>query len=105
MHRVSVDERFLDRMQFAVLFQSLDGLDFLLPNRTNGPAARPYRHAIQQYRTRAAFAFAAAVLGAGQLQVIAQDAQQRPLGIGIGREGLAIDETFAMFSRPRVYRT
>ena len=38
--------------------------------------------AVDQHRAGAALALAAAVLGAGQLQVFAQDVEQRPIGVG-----------------------
>ena len=45
--------------------------------------ARPDRLAVDQHGAGAATAFAAAVLRAGQAEVVAQDAEQGPLSLGV----------------------
>ena len=51
-------------------------------------------HAVHQYGAGGALAFAAAVLGAGKIQVVAQDAEQRALGVGIDPPPPAVDKQF-----------
>ena len=50
--------------------------------------------AVDQHRAGAATALAAAVLGAGQAEVVAQHAEQRPIAIGVDADRLAVDPQF-----------
>ena len=52
------------------------------------------RRAVDQHRAGAAAALAAAVLGAGQAEVVAEHAQQVPLAIGFDLDRLAVDPQF-----------
>jgi hypothetical protein len=67
-------------MQPAVTLEALDGGDPLACRRRERDAARPHRAPVEQHRAGAALPFAAAVLGAGQLQPIAQHGEQALVG-------------------------
>src|SRR5438128_1124486 len=66
-------------MELAVAFQAFDGGDLLAFASADRGAARPFRHAVDQYSTSAALAFAAAVFAAGEVEIVAEDAEQSAL--------------------------
>ena len=77
LHRAHFEESFLQRMQLAVHFQAFDGGDLSAGGGTYFHAAGMGGQSIYQDRAGAALTFAATVLGSGQIEVIAQDAEQR----------------------------
>src|SRR5438094_28344 len=66
-------------MKFAVTFQPFNGDDLLAFASADRRAARPFRHALDQHRASAAFSFAAAVCAAGEVEIVAEDAEQSAL--------------------------
>jgi hypothetical protein len=88
---VVFQEGFLKRMKLAISLQAFDRENFSLPNAPDCQQAGPNSRAIQQDSACAATPLAASVFGAREIQVIAQDAQQRPLAIDINRGIRAID--------------
>ncbi len=82
LKRPFVEERLLDRVQRVSLGQALDGDDRLAVGARDRRAAGEDALPVHQHRAGAALALAAAVLGAGQLQLFAQDVEQRPVGVG-----------------------
>ena len=89
---VGLREGLLHRMEAAVLLQAFDGGDGLAADGTHARLARATGDAVQQDRAGAALPLAAAVLGPGEVQLVAQHAQQGPLGIGIHVTGDAVDD-------------
>src|SRR5207302_1752803 len=81
LHGAFLDEGFLDRMQFPVLRQSFDGLDFAPSDLRNLCLAGSDRTAIEQHGAGAALAFAAAVFGSREIQVFAQHLEQGAPGL------------------------
>ena len=72
-----VDERALHGVQLLAARQTLDG-DHLAPVGRRGQHQAPvHPAAVEQDRAGAAFAVVAALLGAGQIEVLAQQIQQR----------------------------
>ena len=78
-------------MQLAAAGESFDGQQVLFVRVADGRDAGRDAFAVQQDGAGATLAFAAAVLGAGQFQLFAQDLQQRPLRIRGDGSGLAVD--------------
>ncbi|MEJ2211151.1 MAG: hypothetical protein P8129_19210 [Anaerolineae bacterium] len=80
LHRAVLDEGLLQGMQLARLAppgsQALDGQHLLALGPAGGPDAGPYGLAVQQDDARAAQAVAAADLGAGEAQIVAQHVGQ-----------------------------
>src|SRR5262249_20999763 len=54
--------------------------------------ARPPRLAVDVHGARAALGDAAAELGAGEAELIAQDPEQRGVGVGVDRHRLAVGD-------------
>ena len=69
-------ERLLQRVHFAVARQAFDGFDARAFSLQYGHEATVHQFAVHAHRARAAFAFAAAFLGSGQVQVFAQHVEQ-----------------------------
>jgi len=46
-------------------------------------AARAFGDSVDEHGARAALAFATAVFGAGQVELVAQDGEQGPLGVSV----------------------
>ena len=76
LHRVDLEERLLDGVQPAVLLEPFDGGDRLAGRRGRGRDAGAGGPAVDQHGAGAALALAAAVLGAGQVELVAQDASR-----------------------------
>ena len=83
LHGVGLQERFLHGVQLAGRRQPFDGDDALAGHRAHLGDARFGRLPLHQHRAGGALALAAAVLGAGQVEIVAQDAEQRTVRIGI----------------------
>jgi hypothetical protein len=81
LHRVSLDEGILERMQLPIPFQSFDGRDLFSFGQARRRPARPYGSAIEQDGASAALPFTAAILGADQVEFFAEDVEERPLRI------------------------
>src|SRR5262249_53559782 len=78
LRAVMLDERLLQRIEPAVLCETLDGLHRPAIGPHSEVAARVNGPAVQQNRAGAAFATVAANLCSGQAEVIAQKFNQRP---------------------------
>jgi hypothetical protein len=81
----------LQGVKFAVLLETFDGGDFAMADGADGCDARAGGHAIKENGAGAALALAAAVLAAGEVEVITQDAQEAALAIGIHGAIFAVD--------------
>jgi hypothetical protein len=77
-------------MQSPALFEPFDGGDLSSADASHGGTARTSWHTIKKYRAGAALAFPTTVLGSGQFEIIAQDAEDGPLAIHIQRHILAV---------------
>ncbi len=77
-----LDPRFLDPVQ-ALFRQALDGDDLLADRRRCGQRTGTHRLAVDVHRAGAAHGDAAAVLRSGKVEVVAQDPQQRHLGLDV----------------------
>ena len=77
LHRFVFEERRLNRVQASVLLQRLDRDDGFSLEERRFRLARLHRLAIDEHRARAAVTFTAAVLGAGQVEVVPQHREQR----------------------------
>jgi hypothetical protein len=84
-------KRLLDRMQFSVNGQPLDGKNLLVFDTADGKHARAKSHAVDDDRTRTAKTFPAAVLRSCQTQIGAQDPQKGTLRIGVYAYGFVIE--------------
>ncbi len=65
LHGVGLDERGLEGMQPAIMFQAFDGGDLFSLREPRRRTARPDRSAVEQDGAGSAESFTAAVLGAG----------------------------------------
>jgi hypothetical protein len=87
-------EGLLEERQFALLRQALDGVDLRSLRLADGHQAGLHQHAIDKHRTSTTFAGAAAILGAGEVQVLAQKIEQPLIGLRAPRNLAAIDDSF-----------
>ena len=78
-------------MEFVAVGDALDGLDGLVADDIEADGAGADSAAVEQDGAGAALAFAAAVLGAGQAQVVAQHAEQAAVAVGVEGALLAVD--------------
>ena len=92
LRHVERDPGLLHRVR-AVRRQAFDGDDLLArPRRVEtGRTQRARRHAVDVHRAGAALRDAAAVLGAGQAELLAQHPQQRRVGLGLELAHRAVD--------------
>src|SRR5581483_9566029 len=74
--------------------QVFDGAHLFAFDRADARRAGADRLAVEQDGAGAAAAFAAAVLTAGEVQIVAQDAQQAPVGVGFDGPFAAVDVQF-----------
>src|SRR5215475_10313748 len=79
-------------MQAPVFSQVLNCGDGLSFGFGYGSKTRAVRRTVNEDGARAALAFAAAVFGAGEIELFAKNGEQRGLRIGINPAGTAIDE-------------
>ena len=91
LHPVVVHERLLQRMQFPVLRQTLDGDDFLARHVLDLQQARPRRALVDEHRAAAAKARAAAEFGAGESEVGPQHPQQRAPAVHVQLDRLVVE--------------
>src|SRR4051812_26816557 len=90
LERPLFEERRLNRVQLVALGEAFDRPHRLAVGVRDRRAAGERALAVDEDGAGAAPALAAAVLGAGELQVLAQHVQERPLGIGRHRPPLAV---------------
>src|SRR5205814_4395075 len=76
LHRVGLDESFLERMQLAVFLERFDGGDLFPRGASNLSNARTGRHAVKQDCAGATLTLTASILAAGKIQVVTQDGEQ-----------------------------
>ena len=81
LERVVLDERLLQRVQIVPVGQTFDGDDLGPLERDGQRQARVGAAAVDQHRAGTALAVRAAVLGAGQVEVLAQEVEQRRAGV------------------------
>jgi hypothetical protein len=91
LHRVLLDEGFLNRMQSTVRSEAFDSCDLLALRGLQGRDARASGSVIEQHRTGAALAFAAAVLSSGEIQFVAENVQEGPVWVARDFAANAID--------------
>jgi hypothetical protein len=101
LHRTGVDERLLQRMQPAILFETCDGGDLFVADGAHRRLARMQRDSVNEHATRGALALAATVFTAGEAKVVAQDAQESAAGVDVDGSSLAIDVKLS-YSRHKV---
>src|SRR6266850_5239636 len=94
LHGVVLQKGLLERMQAPVLFETLDGDDGLVADSSNLRMAGTGGHTIDQDGAGAALAFTAAIFTAGEIEIVAQNAEQSSLAVDIDFNGLAIDLKF-----------
>src|SRR5207244_8734024 len=75
-------------MQAVGLRKAFDGCDLAPYDGACARDAGPLRPAVDQNRARAALPFATAILGSGQVELIAEDAQK--CGVGVGKMSIPI---------------
>src|SRR5262249_8659229 len=83
LHGPSVEERLLERVEAALALEALDGRDRLLGHGADACGARARRLAVDEHGARSAAPLAAAVLRARQVELIAEYAEQAPLGVDV----------------------
>jgi hypothetical protein len=83
LHGVGLNEGLLHGMQAAVRREAFDGDDALAGDGADLGEAGAGGDAIDENRACGALAFAAPVLGAGEVEVVAEDAEERPVGVGV----------------------
>lgn len=91
-----VQERLLDGVELPVAGQPLDGEDGTAGGLFDREGACVFAVAIHEHGAGAALAFAAAVLGAGEFEVFAEDLQERSVWFGSDRVALAVDGEFKL---------
>src|SRR4029077_15591884 len=90
LRRLLFDERCLDRMRMRHVPQSLECGDALVFRRRSRKHAGTHRVAVHEHRARAALSQAAAKPGAMQRQIVAQDIQQRCVGVRVNDSRLTV---------------
>jgi len=91
-----VQERLLDGVELSVAGQPLDGEDGTAGGLFDREGACVFAVAIHEHGAGAALPFAAAVLGAGEFEVFAEDLQERSIWFGADRVALAVDGEFKL---------
>ncbi len=91
LRHVIFDPRLLHLVQRAVLREPLDGGDVLVHHHAHQHRAGAHRDAVDMDRAGPALRDPAAVLGAGQSDVLAQHPEQWGLGIDVELVLLAVD--------------
>src|SRR5689334_22477476 len=83
LHGPGFQERFLQWVQLPVPFQSFDGDDLLACAIANRGSAGSRGFAIDRYRASTTAAFAAPVLGAAEVQIVPQHAEESARRVGL----------------------
>src|SRR5207237_6479567 len=89
--RLLLDERALQGMELLDGAETLDGRDAPLDRRRNGCDARAHVLAVDQHRARATLREPAAELRPVQLEVVAEDIEQRRVCVDRDRPPLTVD--------------
>jgi hypothetical protein len=71
--------------------EALDCSDFIFADGSDLGAARALRGSVDEHGAGAALSFAAAVLRSGEVELVAQDAKQGPLRVGVNLKDGAVD--------------
>src|SRR5665213_1477281 len=91
LHGVGIDKSRLDRVQATVGLKAFNRRDSFTLRGFERSNAGSHRNIVQQHRACAALAFAATVLGAGQIEFIAEDIEERPIRAALQRSPDAVD--------------
>jgi hypothetical protein len=91
---VIVAERSLHRVQFVALGDTLNGGDIGAVGLSDQHRAGFDRPPVDMHDTGAALAGVAADMGAGQIQMIAQEMDKKSSVFDIGRDSLAVHRQF-----------
>jgi len=83
LHRIRVDERFLHRVKFPIRRQSFNRDHALARDGPDLSEARARCLPVDEDGAGCTLALAAAILRPGEVEVVAQDAQESALGIGV----------------------
>src|SRR5690348_1171009 len=94
LHGVGLDEGLLERRELAVGSETFDGGDLLSGDAGGGRDAGSHGRAIDEDGAGAALAFAAAVLAAGEFEIVAQDPEEFAVGVDLKPVMLLIDDQF-----------
>ena len=85
------DERFLHRVQLPAVRNAFDRRQRRALHLQDRRQAAVDQLAVEEHRARAALPLAAAFLGAGQVQLLAQHVEQPRHRVGLDADGLAVD--------------
>src|SRR5262249_44613733 len=94
LERVGSEEGLLHRVQLALGRQSLDGDDLLRAYRADLELAASRCDAIDQHSTCRALSFTASELGTTEIEMVAQDAEEWAIRIGIDPPRRAVHVDF-----------
>jgi hypothetical protein len=98
LHGFFGKEGFLERMQVAIFLEPFDRGDLFCGDGADEGDAGTARTAFDENGAGAALAFAAAVLAAGQVELIAKNGKKAGLIVGVYRIFCSIDVEFRDFS-------
>jgi hypothetical protein len=87
-----VEKGLLHGVKLIAVRQTFNRSNLLLPNRGRFGDAGPLRFAANQHSTGAALAFATSVLCTGEIQLLAENAEERGLGIGFNGDGSSVHD-------------
>ena len=90
LHRAFFQKSLLQRMQVLAAGQALDRGHFAIADDSDLRAAGALRGSVDQDGACAALSFAAAVLCSSEIELVAQDAEQSPLRVGVNLKNLAV---------------
>jgi hypothetical protein len=97
LHGFFLDKRLLDRVQLIALGEAFDRAHRLVLHGGHGREAGRSRTAVDQHRTGPALPFAAAILGAGQPEILPEHFEQRPPRITPDRAIHAVELKFDFY--------
>src|SRR6266404_3246831 len=82
-------------MQPSLALQAFDGRDLPASGGAERGDARPRRCAVDEHGAGAALALAAAVLASGEIEIVAQNAEQASLRVRVGLDPFPVDSKFS----------
>jgi hypothetical protein len=94
LKRVVIEEGLLNGVQLPIWRQAFDGGDVLAASCAYLDLAASRGNAIDEYGARGALSFAAAEFGAGEIQIVAENAEERSFRIGIDPPQRAVHVEF-----------
>src|SRR5262249_47539778 len=94
LHRAALEKGFLQRVQLAVALEPFDRGDFFSFAVAKRCDARAGRLAVDEHSARAAASLAASILAAGEIELVAEDAQEAAFGIGLDAAFCSVDQKF-----------